>query len=225
MNININVNIRVPTTRSSESDYIVPIVAEVLASSALFEDTLQAGAGDFVADTPEEFVVGRVWAERLDCALAEQHGFPLLHICDAASGAWLHAYETLTQKKSDHFRNDLVEDFVADVIFVHEALIHPEIEDRLAVMSPVLQAISCDSSLLLMQHEYGQQHHLEDAEYRDLGFKKIALSNLLLRDNHFRHPFTDEHPHGREIAFFANIEHEEWLNQNWDSLIVDHPSL
>ena len=77
----------------------------------------------------------------------------------------------------------------------------------------------------MMHHEQSEPYHLEGWECRDLGFKKIARSNLLIRDNHFRYPFSDEAPTGRDVTYVATAEHEEWLLEQWEKLIIDHPSL
>ena len=137
----------------------------------------------------------------------------------------MEVFDTLT-RRGRRLRRDLnLDNFVFDIVFLHETLLHPEIEDRVAVLDAVINAASNMNSLVLTHYEQSQPHHLEDWEYHSLGFKKIARSNLLLRDNHFRYPFGDAHPGGRKIAFQANSEHESWLTEHWDDLIADHPSL
>lgn len=173
-----------------------------------------------------EFVVGRIWGERLDWSYAEACGYSNLEVCDAASGTWMQVFETLSSSGGDRFRRELnLDGFVSEIVFIHEILLHPEIVDRVAVLDAVFRSISTDNSLLLLYHEQSEPHHLEDWEFRDLGFKKIARSNLLLKDNHFRYPFGDEHPAGKTVEFVATAEHEHWLLENWDQLIADHPAL
>ncbi len=217
--MHLNVNVRIPVARVTEADFIVPLLVDVLAPGSFVEDA----PGD---DLQSEFVVGRVWAERLDWADAEEHGLSAARICQQASPTWTHVLNTLTRKRSRRFRKDLdLNDFIGKFIFVHETLLHPEIEDRLAVMDGVLNSISASETLVLMHYEQGQPHHLEDWEYRDLGFKKIARTSLLLKDSRYRYPFGDAFPGGRQVELVANAEHESWLLEHWDGLIADHPSL
>ncbi len=215
----INVNVRIPVARQSETDFIVPVLADVVAPGKF------SGTGD-QEDTDSEFVVGRMWAERLDWFLADSMGYNHLHICDAVSATWMQVYETIVTKRSSRFRKDLhLESFVTELLFIHEFLIHPDITDRLPLFDATLNGISGENSLVLMHYEQGLPHHFEDWEYRDLGFKKIARSNLLIRDNHYRYPFGDAHRGGRSINFSATAEQEEWLFEQWENLITDHPSL
>ncbi|MCC7335253.1 MAG: hypothetical protein IT422_09155 [Pirellulaceae bacterium] len=215
----INVNCRIPVARESESDFVVPILVDIVAPGKFSIDS----AHD---DLDSEYIVGRVWAERLDWFLAETLGFSPVHLCDAASSTWLQVYETLMSKKRNGFRKDLhLEDMVDDLVFVHEFLIHPEVPDRLPLLDAALRSISSNQSLVLMYHEPTEPPPVDDWELRDLGFKKIARSSLLLRDNQYRYPFGDAHPGGRAVEFAANAEHEEWLLDHWNSLIADHPSL
>ncbi|MEZ6079270.1 MAG: hypothetical protein R3C56_27455 [Pirellulaceae bacterium] len=132
-------------------------------------------------DLDSEYIVGRVWAERLDWFLAETLGFSPVHLCDAASSTWLQVYETLMSKRETASAKDLhLEDMVDDLVFVHEFLIHPEVPDRLPLLDAALRSISSNQSLVLMYHEPTEPPPVDDWELRDLGFKKIARSSLLL---------------------------------------------
>jgi hypothetical protein len=213
----VNVNIRVPLARVSETDFVIPMLADVIAPAAFEESEAEESS-----EPSPEFLVGRVWAERLDWSLAESMGFSPVLICDAASPTWLSIYETLSNKRGDDFRKDLkLDNFVNDIIFLHEILIHPDVGDRVAVLDAVLNGFSGTDSLILMEYAQTSPHRMEDCEFRDLGFKKIARSGLLLKDNHYRYPFGDAHLGGRDVEFYGTAEHEEWLLERWDSLIFD----
>jgi hypothetical protein len=252
--VNLNINIRCPTARQDESDFVIPILIDFLAPSEFSEDSqIFPGSSPFsdsdstasfdlssadkdlsgeidpesvdAADSFMEFLVGRMWAERVDWFYAEECGYDILDVCDARSGTWLQVLETLCHNGGKGFRKELnIDSFVNDVIFVHEALLHPEIADRVALLDAALRGITTDNSLILMYHEQSEPHHLEDWECHELGFKKIARSNLLLRDNHFRYPFSDRHTAGRPIEFHGTAEHEQWMLEHWEELIADHPS-
>ena len=131
----INVNCRIPVARESESDFIVPILVDIVAPGKFSIDSAQD-------DLDSEYVVGRMWAERLDWFLAETLGYSPVHLCDAASSTWLQVYETLMSKKGNGFRKDLhLEEMVDELIFVHEFLIHPEVTYRLPGLYSALREI------------------------------------------------------------------------------------
>ena len=246
--IRLDIRSSMPLAREDELDFVVPMQVDMLCPGEFDEvstfsvrtdseeklivespsdSDIEAGSALSIpaGEAESEYLVGRLWAERLDWSYAEECGYPVLSICDARSGTWLQVLETLTRNDGTTFRKGLhLEHFITDVVFIHELLIHPEIKDRVAILAASLQGISTDNSLVLMYHEQSETHHLEDWECNQLGFKKIARSNLLLRDNHFRVPFSETHVAGRHVPFTATAEHENWIVEQWHELIADHPS-
>ncbi len=230
--MHLNINVRTPVARRSELDYVVQMLVDVLAPGVFADpqaspERPHASEPDQLPDDLEpEFVVGRMWAERLDWLYAEECGYTISNICDEASGTWMQVLETLSNNGGKTFRKDLdLNNLIAEVIFVHEILLHPEIKDRIAVVDAALRHLAGEHTLVLMYHEQAEPHHLDDWECRDLGFKKIARSNILLKDSHFRYPFGASYAAGRHVEFIATAEHEQWLLEHWDNLIADHPSL
>lgn len=214
--MHININIRSSIARQCESDFVVPIVVDVVAPGKFSIDNAHN-------DLESEYVVGRLWSERIDWFRAEVQGYSHVDLCDSTSATWLQVYETLMSRKGNGFRKDLnLDGLIADLVFVHEFLLHPDITDRLTVLDAILKGISSEQGLVLMNHEAIEDGQLEDWELRDLGFKKIARSNLVLRNNQLRYPFGDAHIGGRPYEFSATSEHEEWLMERWDHLIADY---
>jgi hypothetical protein len=219
--MHLNVSHRVPIAREVETDFIVPIIIDVLDDAAVSKETTDR---DDANAERSEFVVGRLWAERWDLALSEECGYEPIHIADV-SAVWQQVCETL-MKGRKQFRSDLgIEGFVSEIVYLHELLLHPEIRDRVAVVDAMIRSLTGINSLVVMQYEQGESHHLEDREYRDLGFCKIARSNLLIKDSSLRYPFSDKHPAGKSVEVDATFEHEQWLLEHWEKLIIDHPAL
>jgi hypothetical protein len=217
----LTVNQRVPVGRQSEADFIVPIIVDVLARPQIDERNLNR-----LENVPEinDFAVGRLWAERWELALSEECGYNAIHIGDV-SGVWLQVVETL-MRSGRRFRPELgIEGFVSEVIFLHEFLLHPEIQNRVAVVDSIIRSLTGINSLVLMQYEQGESYHLEDHEYRDLGFCKIARSNLLIKDTSLQYPFAKKHPAGQVVDVVGTLEHEQWLFERWEKLLIDHPAL
>jgi hypothetical protein len=214
----LNLNQRVPVARQTEADFIVPIIVDVLASPKVDSRKLES------ADDLSDFVVGRVWAERWDLALSEECGYSAIHIGDV-SGVWMQVVETL-MRSGRRFRPELgIEGFVSEVVFLHEYLLHPEIDNRVAVVDSIIRALTGINSLVLMQYEQGESYHLEDCECRDLGFCKIARSNLLIKDTSLQYPFAKKKPAGEVVDVHGTLEHEQWLFEHWEKLLIDHPAL
>ena len=215
----VSVNQRLPVSREDESDFVVQLLVDLMAGDEFVDDN----SSD---ELPPEYVVGRVWAERLDWAYAEEIGYSPIVICDQASATWMQVYETICRRDGQDFRRDLgLDNYVSSIIFIHEILLHPEIDDRVAVVDAIIRGMSDDNSVLLMHHEQSETYHLDDWECRDLGFQKIARSNLLIKDNHYRYPFGDKFTAGRNVSLAATAEHESWVLERWEDLIADHPSL
>lgn len=214
----LNINQRVPIARQTEADFILPIIVDVLAAPQI--DLRESAKLEETSD----FVVGRLWAERCDLALSEECGYNAVHIGDV-SGVWLQVVETL-MRSGRRFRPELgIEGFVSEIIFLHEYLLHPEIENRVAVIDSIIRSLTGINSLVLMQYELGESYYLEDWEYRDLGFCKIARSNLLIKDTSLQYPFAKKHPDGQIVELYGTLEHEQWLLEQWEKLLIDHPAL
>jgi hypothetical protein len=57
---------------------------------------------------------------------------------------------------------------------------------------------------------------LAEKELADLGFCKIAGSDLIFRHSALRTPFHDAHPTGQDATdAVAEAEHEAWVLQEW----------
>ncbi len=249
--MHLNLQKRFPLARKSEEDFVVPLMVDVLCygpfdneakgtastqpvrGAQVTQDEQVLDEGDVLnsrhamqaGEEVNEYLVGRIWAEQLDWAVADACRQSILSVCDAVGAVWMEVLETLTRDGGERFRRELqVESWVEAIIFIHEFLIHPAIPNRIAVLDAAIRSAADMNSLVLMHYEQSLPHHLDDWEYRDLGFKKIARSNLLLRDNHLRYPFAESHPGGCLVDFTANAEHEIWVRENWQQLVADHPA-
>lgn len=216
----LKVNNRVPLHRRREADFVVPLVVDVLAEgSFLNADSTEDGrTSDDAHVAAGEFLVGRVEASRLEWCRIEDCSISVRQVCELVSPAWKQVFRTLTRKGKGLRRDLLLDNFVYDIVAMERMLLHPEIVDRVAVLDAVLNATTNMNSLIIARYAPGQPHQLHDWEYHQLGFKKIARSDLLLRNNHLRYPFGDLHPAGRRVDFQANLEHETWFLSQWEEL-------
>ena len=192
-------NERLPIARQSESDFVVPLIVDALASADAVDasDEIDTQRRSSTEDAEHEWLIGRMWAERWDVGLSLECGFTAEQIGDGVSAVWCQVVETLL-RTGGRFRSELqIDSFVSEILLLHELLLHPAIEPRVAVGDAMLRCLTGTGTLVLMQYEQGEPHHLEDREYCELGFRKIARSNLLIKDCSLRYPFAERFPAAR----------------------------
>ena len=59
---------------------------------------------------------------------------------------------------------------------------------------------------------------LPEAELADLGFRKVAASDLIFRHSALRTPFGDRFPKGRDADAVAQPDYEAWVEREWNRL-------
>jgi serine/threonine protein kinase len=59
---------------------------------------------------------------------------------------------------------------------------------------------------------------LPEAELADLGFRKVAGSDLIFRHSALRTPFGDRFPKGRDADAVAQPEYEAWVEREWNRI-------
>ena len=208
--MNLRVRYQWPVCREEGADYLSSLLVDVVAE-------------DGISSNP--FVVGKIEIDKLHWFDAQENGQSLLHICDADSAGWLEVYEILTKAgKNGRLRDDLqLEDFFTHVVFVHHFLLHPEIEDRVAVMDAAIRATTTDNAVVVTWYDAPHNTQLTDNEFAELGFKKISGAALIFRDNHFRYRFGDACPEGRDVDFQGTQQRESWVLSHWDGDQADRP--
>lgn len=202
--MHLRVSYEASLARADDHDYLTEIQIEVMA----------------FAESPDcQYVIGRLAIDRLNWFDAKSDGRSLAAVCHANSPGWSEVYEILTDGGSEgDFRDDLnLEDFFAELFFIQRSVLHPDVADRTAVLDAVIRAVTTDSSLVVMGYDPVASTPLSDRELGELGFKKVCGQPLVLRDNHFRYPFGDRHPTGRDIRLAATADQEKWVHSQWNS--------
>ena len=99
------------------------------------------------------------------------------------------------------------------VMFVYGAVFHPSIHPyRQGILDAALKLFGEESVAVMWKDTSG----LSETELADLGFCKIAGSELIFRHSALRTPFHDAHPTGQNTDdAVAEPEHEEWVMQEW----------
>jgi hypothetical protein len=204
----LRVSYQWPLHKADFTDYLSKLSMDVLAEDEISQN---------------RFIVGKIAVDKVHWADAQNNGQPLLEVCDADSAGWLEVYEMLSEAETDgRLSNELqLDDFFDEVVFIRDFLLHPDIEDRVAVMDAAIRATTTDNSVVVSWCEAPQNTNLTDQEFAELGFKKISGSSLIFRDNHFRYRFGDAFPGGRDVEFQGSPQREEWVLSRWDGEQAD----
>ena len=192
-----------PLHRADCSDYLSSLTVDVVAE-------------DGISSNP--YIVGKIEIDKVHWSDAQYNGRSILEVCDADSAGWLEVYEILTESGKDgQLRDDLqFDDFFTHVVYIHHFLLHPDIEDRVAVMDAAIRATTTDNSVVVTRNDAPYNTQFADDEFAELGFKKISRASLIFRDNHYRYRFGDAFPEGRAVEFQGTQQRESWVLSHWD---------
>lgn len=194
-----------PILRDDLGDYVREIEIDVLSYDEEISDT---------------YIVGKITLNQILWSQATVDGESLFEVCDNDSQGLHDIYMILTKGKSE-FRKDLaIEELFHDVMFVHRFLLHPEAQPfRMGVLEAALTLFG-EQSLAVMWMGEGD---FTPAELAQLGFAKVAGTNLIYRHSFNRSKFSDEHPKGLDCDMNARPEHEEWVKREWKKLVGYDP--
>jgi hypothetical protein len=173
---------------------------------------LEISVGCYDEDCLNEYIVGKLAMDQILWADALVDGVSLFEICDNDSQG-LHEVHTILTKGKQEFRPDLrIHDVTDHVMFLYGAVFHPSIHPyRQGILEAAFTLFGEESLAVMWQDTSG----LSGAELADMGFCKIAGSDLIFRHSALRTPFGDRFPRGQDVDVNAQPEFEEWVEQEW----------
>ena len=174
---------------------------------------LEISVGCYDEDALNEYIVGKLAVDQIMWMNAIVDGVSLFEICDNDSQG-LHEVHTILTKGKQEFRPDLkIKEITSHVMFVYGAVFHPSIHPyRQGILDAALNLFGEESVAVMWKDTSG----LSEAELADLGFCKIAGSELIYRHSALRTPFHDAHPTGQNTDdAVAEPEYEEWVMKEW----------
>lgn len=185
-----------PLHRVDYHDYLRPLELDVLGWD----------------DGGQEVLLGRVGADKLLWFTAELDRVPIFDICDEDSQGWYDVYKALTDEKG-RIRDDLgVDEFVDHVIFIYRIVLHPDLEFcRQAILDTIATLFGQESLTVLWKDLSG----FSESELAQLGFRKIAGEDLIVRHSSYRTVFSELFPKGQPVDFTARVEQGEWVREQW----------
>jgi predicted dinucleotide-utilizing enzyme len=164
-------------------------------------------------DALHEYVVGKLAMDQVLWMDALTDGVSLFEICDNDSQG-LHEVHTILTKGKQDFRSDLKIDEVTNhVMFLYGAVFHQAIHAyRQGILDAAFTLFGEESVAVMWKDTSG----LSETEMADLGFCKIAASELIFRHSALLTPFSDANPNGQDADdAVARPEYEEWVMQEW----------
>ena len=176
-------------------------------------DRLRGTCPHLRTDIAWRTIVGKLAVDQILWADAITDGVSLFDICDSDSQG-LHEVHTILTKGKQDFRPDLqIQEVTNHVMFLYGAVFHPSIHVyRQGILDTVLNLFGEESVAVMWKDTSG----LSEKELADLGFCKIAGSELIFRHSALRTPFHDAHPTGQDAPdAVAEPEDEECVMQEW----------
>jgi hypothetical protein len=192
------VSFSTPVARADETSYVRRVLVE---------------ARGFEAESDTPYAVARLAIDQVLWDAARADGEPLEGVCDADSQGLSLAHHHLTGGGED-FRPDLLLDerITESVLLLHRVAFHPDVlRYRKGILDASLGVFGGQTLSVTWRATTG----LGDADLADLGFMRIAGSELVFRHESDRRPFGESHPQGQEIEFLATPEHHKWVEDNW----------
>ena len=177
---------------------------------------LEIGVGCYDEDALNEYIVGKLAMDQILWAEAITDGVSLFEICYSDSQG-LHEVHMILTKGKQEFRPDLkIKEITNHVMFVYGAVFHPSIHPyRQGILDSALNLFGEESVAVMWKDTSG----LSETELADLGFCKIAGSELIFRHSALLTPFRHAHPTGQDATdAVAEPEDEEWVEKEWQKI-------
>jgi hypothetical protein len=163
-------------------------------------------------DGLDEYTVGKLAMDQVLWSDAIVEGVSLFDVCDNDSQG-LHEVHSILTKGGYEFRPALrINEITNHVLFLYRAVFHPAIHPyRQGILHTAFTLFGEESVAVMWKDTSG----LSEANLADLGFCKIAGSDLIFRHSALRAPFGDRFPKGQEADVAATAEFEDWVEREW----------
>jgi hypothetical protein len=163
-------------------------------------------------DGLDEYTVGKLAMDQILWADAVVEGVSLFEVCDNDSQG-LHEVHSILTKGGHEFRPDLrIKEITSHVLFLYGVVFHPAVYPyRQGILQAAFTLFGEESLAVMWKDTSG----LSEPELADLGFCKIAGSDLIFRHSALRTPFGERFPKGQDADVAASANFEDWVEQEW----------
>ena len=192
-----------PVCRVDPIDYVREVEVDVTAYDAAGSD---------------RFVVGRLALDQVLWAQALADGVPPLVVCDAESQELGEVGVALTTSKGE-FRKDLrLKGAVEHVLLLRRFVLHPDVGPfRRGILDAALIFFGSAALAVLWR----ETDWFTEAELAELGFAKVARTELIFRHAARRSRFRAAYPRGQPAAIAATTAHREWVEREWERIVEE----
>ena len=191
--IRLETRFRAPIFRGDVSDYVRELEITVFAFS----------------ENGEDIVVGRIAATQVMTAEAELDGENLFDVFDADSQGLSEVCEALFDGQEP--RPELTYEATGRLVFIYRIVLHPSIRQfAQGIISSVGVLFGEDTILVLWRGNTD----LTDRELDEIGFAKIAGTELVFSHQSLLTHYSKKHPQGDPASFdyVAEPEFEDWVD-------------
>ena len=111
-----------------------------------------------------------------------------------------------------------IDDVFIHVMFVYRVVLHPEILPHAkAILDAAVDLLGQDA-LIVMWRGLG---NIPDADLAEIGFRKIAGTELICRQSTLRSRFSEKYPRGQDVDVVGRPEFEQWVLEQWQKEELD----
>jgi hypothetical protein len=173
---------------------------------------LEIGVACYDEDGLDEYSVGKLAMDQVLWADALVDGVSLFEVCDSDSQG-LHEVHLVLTNGGQEFRPDLrINEITSHVFFLYGAVFHASVHPyRQGILQAAFTLFGEESLAVMWKDTSG----LSEVDLADLGFRKIAGSDLIFRHSALRTPFGERFPKGQDADVVATAAFEEWVEQQW----------
>lgn len=196
--IYVSCQFETPIGRSDYSDYVRALELDVSGCD----------------DSGHRILLGKIAADQVLIADAQNHGMSLFDVCDQDSQGLYEAYAALFDDKGE-FQPELeIDEPTESLIFVWRAVLHARLRPYLQGVIDTIGTLFCNETVLVLWY---RTSGMSDPELAELGFRRIAGSELIYRHSALRSAFSESHPSGMDVPldFEADEAVEEWVLREW----------
>ena len=169
----------------------------------------------------DRVVLGKIAGDQLMLAEAELDDEDIFEICDQDSQGLYEVYEALFDKGGEFQHELALNEPTAFILFLWRSVFHPKLKPYQQAILEAVANLFGNEGVLAMWRHVGD---ISDKELADLGFRKIAGTELIFRHLALRTAFSDAYPQGIEVPleFEAFKEEATVVLAEWHKDDPDH---
>lgn len=145
-----------------------------------------SGCGEIGASNGAEVRAASIAVDHLDLYRGYKAGERLFDICETDSSGWAEVYFALFDDHGELLEDVIKEPGITSILLLTKAVFHPALGDwRSFIIAQIAELFPVESLLMTRRATLG----LPNIELADLGFHRIASSELIVRESMLRHPY------------------------------------